>query len=69
MSRVKYVDFGLVVAVTSQLLLVAVRSSYADAKVKASAMKDERKESLRRHRDDEPEATEVLDARHRVREG
>jgi uncharacterized membrane protein YbhN (UPF0104 family) len=37
-----------------------VRSSYSDAKVKASDMKDERKESLRRHRhrDDEPNATE-----------
>jgi hypothetical protein len=37
-----------------------VRSSYSDAKVKASEMKDERKESLRRHRhrdDDEVEAT------------
>jgi uncharacterized membrane protein YbhN (UPF0104 family) len=37
-----------------------VRSSYSDAKVKASEMKDERKESLRRHRhrDEDPEATE-----------
>jgi glycosyltransferase 2 family protein len=37
-----------------------VRSSYSDAKVKASEMKDERKESLRRHRhrDEEPEVTE-----------
>ena len=36
-----------------------VRSSYSDAKVKASEMKDERKESLKRHRhhDDEAEAT------------
>jgi hypothetical protein len=37
-----------------------VRSSYSDAKVKASDMKDERKESLRkhRHRDEDPAATE-----------
>jgi uncharacterized membrane protein YbhN (UPF0104 family) len=37
-----------------------VRSSYSDAKVKASDMKDERKESLRKHRHhtDEPDATE-----------
>jgi hypothetical protein len=37
-----------------------VRSSYSDAKVKASEMKDERKEALRRHghRDDEAEAPE-----------
>ena len=37
-----------------------VRSSYSDAKVKASEMKDERKDSLKRHRhrdDDEVEAT------------
>jgi uncharacterized membrane protein YbhN (UPF0104 family) len=36
-----------------------VRSSYSDAKVKASEMKDERKESLKRHRhkDDETETT------------
>jgi hypothetical protein len=36
-----------------------VRSSYSDAKVKASEMKEGRKESLRRHRhhDDEPETT------------
>src|SRR5262249_7411635 len=34
-----------------------VRTSYSDAKVKAAEMKEERKESLRRHRhgDDEPE--------------
>jgi hypothetical protein len=31
-----------------------VRSSYSDAKVKASEMKEERKEGLRRHRDGEP---------------
>ena len=37
-----------------------VRTSYSDAKVKASDMKDERKESLKkhRHREDEPDATE-----------
>jgi uncharacterized membrane protein YbhN (UPF0104 family) len=37
-----------------------VRTSYSDAKVKASEMKEERTESLRRHRhrDEEPEATE-----------
>ena len=37
-----------------------VRSSYSDAKVKASEMKDERKASLRRHghHDEEPDATE-----------
>jgi uncharacterized membrane protein YbhN (UPF0104 family) len=37
-----------------------VRSSYSDAKVKASDMKDERKESLRKHRHhtDEPDSTE-----------
>jgi hypothetical protein len=37
-----------------------VRSSYSDAKVKASDMKDERKESLRkhRHRGEDPDATE-----------
>ena len=37
-----------------------VRSSYSDAKVKASEMKDERKESLKRHRhrdEDEAETT------------
>ena len=37
-----------------------VRSSYSDAKVKAADMKDERKESLMKHRQrgDEPDATE-----------
>jgi uncharacterized membrane protein YbhN (UPF0104 family) len=36
-----------------------VRSSYSDAKVKASEMKDERKESLRRHRHRDDEGTET----------
>ena len=37
-----------------------VRSSYSDAKVKASDMKEDRKESLKKHRhhDDEPDAAE-----------